>query len=675
MDKRIRNLINSKFSLPLFVLFLSFICYGLLAPWFKFFHDELSILWFYRKMNDVGIFFEGNRPFLKFIYQPFLFLFSTNSFLWTIFSVFTRWLHAISLYLLIRQTWPEMKTLAVTSCLFAVVYPGFQAQFSSMIYGITFFIFSLFLLSLFFSIKIINNPDHKPIFLIISLFFSAVSLITSEYFFTLESVRYLLIWIAVRKRRNKSIFKYTFGASSPYLILYVSTIIWRLFQQNNETTYSLVLLENFKTSFFPTLINQVVTTLRDVWYTSIKVWLDSINPALLIQEQGQRIIFFYYGLILFLFITVFIFLKYFIVSNKEEKNRTENPNFLAIGIISLIFAGIPFWLSGLPVNEKYFFTRWTIPFIVGSCIVVPQLISLIFKNKLVYIILISSLISLGAGTQFLAANSFRHDWENQNQLYWELRWRIPSLKENTVIFSDMLDFNYENSDQLSSGINFALTNSDQISTIPYFLFYLPERVHTSILPELIKDIPITGKRYYSLFHGNTSQALIIDFNPPGCMKILDPELDKENPNLDSLTKQTLFLSKPELIIPNETNKPDSRTLDIIGSEPQENWCYYFEKADLASQFGNWDLIGLLYQDVKANDYKPRDGRELFPFIEGLSHLSKWEEAMTITDQALKTTNNVKPMLCMLWKRITSDTPETTQKQMVILEIYNKLDCK
>ena len=674
MDKRIRNIINSKYSLPVFVFLLSFICYGLISPWLGFFHDELSILWFYRKMNDISLFFEGNRPYLKNIYQPFLILFGSNSILWSFFSVIARWLHAMSLYWLIRQIWPEKKTLAVTSYLLIVVYPGFQAQFSSMIYGITFLIFSLFILSLYFSIKFIISPDHKTIYLILALLFSVVSLITSEYFFTLELVRYILIWIVLRKRPNRPELINPFFALSPFLVLYLSTIIWRLFHVNNETTYSLVLLENLKTTFFPTLINQTIHSLRDIWYTSIKVWLDALYPSHLIYEQGQRGIFAYYGFVLFVFISVLVFIKHVAWSDEKGTNTAEVPNIMLFGIVSLILAGFPFWLAGLPVNEKYFFTRWTIPFMIGSCVILPQLISLIVKNKLVNIILISTFISLGAGTQFLAANSFRHDLENQNKLYWELIWRIPSLKENTVIFSDMLDFHYENSDQLSSGINFALTNKDQVSAIPYFLFYLPERINTSILPNIKKNIPIQAKRYYASFQGNTSQALLIDFRPPTCLKILDPILDRENPDLNSLTKQALFLSKPALIIPDENNQPDSRTLDIIGAEPQKNWCYYFEKADLASQFRNWELIEILYKNVKSLNIKPRDGREWFPFIEGLSHLSKWEEATEITNQALKTTSNMEPMLCLLWKRITDDTPDTIQKQMVITEINKKLDC-
>jgi hypothetical protein len=674
MISKLKDLLKSKYSLPALVFVLSFVCYGLLAPWLKFFHDELSMLFFYQKVNDVGIFFEGNRPFLKYIYQPFLHLFGSNSLLWSLFSVFTRWLHAMSLYWLFKQIWPKKGLLAVTICLCAVVYPGFQAQFSSMIFGISFLIYSLFVLSLYFSIKTLSSPKHKQINLLISLFFSLVSLITSEYFFTLELVRYLLIWFYIRSSQKKPNLKKTLIASCPYLVLFFSTIIWRVLQENKETTYAIVLLNDLGSSFFPTLLKQTLSSLRDLWYTAGKVWVDSIFPSHLFYQQGQRIIFAYYGLILIIFVAIYFFLKSIANSRDEQPNTTENNSIWVFGIISLFLAGIPFWLAGLPINEKYFFTRWTIPFIIGSCILVPHSLFSIFKNKQGVFILISVLVAMGAGTQFLAANSFRHDWENQNKLYWELIWRIPALKENTVIFSDMLNFQYENSDELSSGVNFALMRKDQTSTIPYFWFYLPERLKTSILPELKEDIPIKGKRYYSLFTGNTSKALLIDFNPPGCLKILDPVLDSENPNLSSLTKQALFLSKPDLIIPNGTNLPDPRSLDIIGSEPKDNWCHYFEVADAASQFRDWNLIDRTYKDAMIKGYKPRDGREWFPFIEGLSHLSKWEEAATLTNHALKTTDNLEPMLCLLWKRISDNTLDTSQKQVLISKLMNGLEC-
>lgn len=675
MEKKHYKLIHSDYSIAAIIFILSCLSYGLLAPWIRFFHDELSMLWFSQNMNDLGRFFEGNRPFLRYLYEPFLWIFGSNSFLWVIFSVFTRWLLAMSLYWLIKQIWPERMFLVIAICCLAVVYPGFQAQYSSMIFGIAFLIFSLFVLSLLFSIKAIENIKNRILYQTLALIFSAISLFLSEYFFMLEMIRYFLLWVYIHKTHEEPHLKFFFRFANPYLILFLCAIVWRIFQESEETAYSLVLLENLKAAFLPTLVNQILASFRDVWYTTFRVWFDSFYPSHLIAQQGQRIIFVYIGLIGVTFFSMTAFLIIFTINEEFEKTRTDFINILILGLVAVIAAGIPFWLAGLPVNEKYFFTRWTIPFIIGSCILVPLLLSLVIRNKMIFILVISALVSFGTGTQFLVGNSFRQDWNDQNTLYWELIWRIPSLKENTVIFSDMLNFHYENSDELSSGINIAMSSKDVYSSIPYFLFYLPERINTSILPEIRKEIPLSGKRYYFAFKGNTSQALIIDYNPPACLKILDPMLDLDNPELGDLTKEALFLSRPDLISQSASFKPDQKAIDIIGSEPQKSWCYFFEKADLAAQFGEWAVIKDLYGEVVEKKFIARDGREYAPFIEGLSHLSMWEEASELTDFSMEISPDLKPLFCTLWKKITNDTNDSSEKTTVISNMSAKLDCR
>jgi hypothetical protein len=632
------------------------------------------MLWFYRGMNDLGIFFEGNRPFLKIVYQPFFFLFGSNALAWAFFGVLTRWLTAMGFYGLFQAIWPKNKILAVANSLGMVVYPGFQAQFSSMIFGISFFIYALFIFSLYFSIKFIQNSAKKYFWLGLSLLFSALSLFTSEYFFTLEIIRYFLIWIIVSRVHKGNSLKVSFQKSIPYLSLYALAIIWRLFQQSSETTYSFKFLDNLKAAFFPTIINQAGGALADIWYTSIKVWLNSFSPSHLLSSQGPRVILFYYALMLCLFLFVVFFLIKISNSNAVNENH-EYKSAILIGLFALFFAGIPFWMAGLPLTDKYFFTRWTIPFMFGSCLLMPALIFLLFNEKLASLVIISILVALGAGTQFLSANSFRHDWEKQHQFYWNLIWRIPSLKENTTLFSDMMNFNYENSDQLSSGINFAFSDNGIVNQIPYFLFYLPERIKTSILPEIASGISLSGKRYYASFEGNTSQALLIEYSPPACLHILNPVLDKDNPSLSGLMKSALFLSRLELISPSVQDQPNQKPIDIIGKEPQQNWCYYFEKADLANQFGDWQLVENLYLEAENNNFSPRDGREWLPFIESLAHQSNWSEAARLTKNSIALTPGSQKMLCRLWGIIDFETPGSSQKKETLVEIFKVLNCK
>ena len=53
---------------------------------------------------------------------------------------------------------------------------------------------------------------------------------------------------------------------------------------------------------------------------------------------------------------------------------------------------------------------------------------------------------------------------------------------------------------------------------------------------------------------------------------------------------------------------------IFGDEPAHNWCYYFEKADLALQKGDFAEIVSLQSEADQKGYHPDDKTEWLPFI-------------------------------------------------------------
>ena len=59
---------------------------------------------------------------------------------------------------------------------------------------------------------------------------------------------------------------------------------------------------------------------------------------------------------------------------------------------------------------------------------------------------------------------------------------------------------------------------------------------------------------------------------------------------------------------------------IFGRELPHTWCYYFEKADLSSQFGDWQEVIRLYDPANSQGYAPKDGSEWTPFMRALPKL-------------------------------------------------------
>jgi hypothetical protein len=98
--------------------------------------------------------------------------------------------------------------------------------------------------------------------------------------------------------------------------------------------------------------------------------------------------------------------------------------------------------------------------------------------------------------------------------------------------------------------------------------------------------------------------------------------------------------------------PDS----LFSPEPVHGWCYYFEKADLARQFGDWETVTRLGDEAFAlNDY-PNNPLERFVFIEGYAHAGQWDRSLKLSRESYKVSREfVGPPLCRLWQRIETET--------------------
>ncbi|MBC8336917.1 MAG: hypothetical protein H8E29_16805 [Anaerolineales bacterium] len=157
------------------------------------------------------------------------------------------------------------------------------------------------------------------------------------------------------------------------------------------------------------------------------------------------------------------------------------------------------------------------------------------------------------------------------------------------------------------------------------------------------------------------------FSPPSCLRILDPIYDQDvllaprgvdNVEMGSLTLPRvlapgLHLSNPRglISINNDDFNPPAW---LFGEEPERNWCYYFEKADLARQDGDWKKVAKLGDKAFNIPYAPADAAEYLPFIEAFARLGRYDDARKLTEIAAEKTPVLRPMLCSLWERVAKD---------------------
>jgi hypothetical protein len=116
---------------------------------------------------------------------------------------------------------------------------------------------------------------------------------------------------------------------------------------------------------------------------------------------------------------------------------------------------------------------------------------------------------------------------------------------------------------------------------------------------------------------------------------------------------------------------------LFGAEINHNWCYFYQKAELAAQFDDWNEIENLKVEAENLGERPEHGRELYPFIQAFAHLDQWDQVKDYALQALDLTENIQERTCHFLRQIdqeTLDTNQTQQKSDVMSDLNNTFMC-
>jgi hypothetical protein len=143
-----------------------------------------------------------------------------------------------------------------------------------------------------------------------------------------------------------------------------------------------------------------------------------------------------------------------------------------------------------------------------------------------------------------------------------------------------------------------------------------------------------------------------------------------------LTPDAIELSDPDWIV-TDANPAAQPPMHLFGPEPEHDWCYYFEKADLARQTGDWEtVVSLGEKALQLNkDFVKETAPELTPFIEGYARSGRWEQAVELSLLADRNAPKVRYLLCQLWDDMNATTSASPEKQSAYEKIINKLQCE
>lgn len=649
-----------------FLLFVAALTYGLFFWQRGFYWDEFPWAWIYYRLGPAMLTktFTTSRPFWGMIYQLTLPLVGPNPWLWQLLAIVLRWVTAVLLWKILRALYPAHPKPALWASLFFLVYPGMGQQFIAMMYSHFYIVLSAFLLSLYLSILALQDEKRRWLYFGASYLFAAINLLTMEYFYFLEAARLFIFFQQLsgefKTRAKKAILYFL-----PYLALFLGVTLWRMFFfEHQNASYPYVLLDTLKADFVTGVLYFLNQILLSFWRTVFEAWL---LPFLTIGTTGFGPLTL--ALMLFLlFSSIFLVGMYLFVFKTEPSDDYAFVKKAGwIGLVFWTLSGGSVWLIGIVPQFNFSLDRFMLPFMLGSSILLACLIALIKKPQW-QMIVVALLVGFAGSRHFRLEEIYRSDWNTQRELFTQMIERVPGLKQGTIVLANDFPVTYYSDNSLTGPLNWIYSPPGEMNVILYFASIRVGKTLPSVEPGHPHQLYYIGPTFY----GNTDDILVVNYAPPGCFRVIDPEIEQNNRLLPPAVRDVAQYSNLSVI---RFEKQGQLPGQFFGSGLEKDWCYYFEQAELARQMGDWESITRLGDAAFSLSDYPNDPLERFVYIEGYAHVGDWKKAVELSYASYKVSKAiVGPLLCNLWDRIERETGSTPEQTSALNEVRTTFEC-
>jgi hypothetical protein len=653
----------SAFPAPHFSLALvTLLAYGFLLPFTGFYWDDLPFTWIAQFLGPA----EFNPAFAPF--RPFLgpiFYFTTSlippvPIYWQLFALVIRFVTGVAAWWTFKQIWRERPQLTAIAALLILVFPGYSQHWVAYTHINQELIpFIFYILSFGFTFKALQTPSRQPayIYTTIALLMQICGIFPTEYFFGIEGLRFLFLFFHMSQVENQTYiqkFFKTFKTWLPYLLVWILNAAWLVYYYKfgAYASYQITAANTF------TALDYVWEALDTLLKVGFYIWIQILPLTFSSPLAPASLLTF--GLILASLIFIYPQIS------AHESSTSFAVGLILTGIIGILLGRLPSLAAGLPLTLQSSYDRFMVSMMLSGTAFIIGIVELFFKHKKIKTAMFAVLIALGIGQQFFNGNIFRRDWEKQKEIYWQMAWRIPALKPNTLILTHQMPIDYETDISFTAPINWMYAPDFTRGNLPYLMLYTEKRVGGTTLPSFEPNTPIKFPYRTVNFYGNTSQAIVIYMPKNGCLRVLDPKRGDEATyaKLPRALTEAIPLSDTSNII-TETQSPAAPT--FFFPEPKHEWCYYLAKAELAQQIGDYQKVISLGNEATSLGYAPEDPNEWLPFIEARALTGDIESAQELSQNVLRIDARIKRGVCSVWEQVKRQRPNEAAAFMEKLE--------
>lgn len=131
---------------------------------------------------------------------------------------------------------------------------------------------------------------------------------------------------------------------------------------------------------------------------------------------------------------------------------------------------------------------------------------------------------------------------------------------------------------------------------------------------------ITYKNYRNI-------VVLTQSDKNSCVHVINGSQPEYSNNEQDSIRLIGSYSEVEHVLVDET--PHTPPAIVFGSEPPHDWCYYYQKADLARQRGEWSQVLDMGGQARGQGLEPRDLIEWMPFLQAYAQTGDVERLMEL----------------------------------------------
>ena len=571
------------------------------------------------------------RPIRGPLYQFLFYLFGINPFPYHFILYIWRILGGLGAFWMFNLLWSRQRKTNLLLALLVVIYPGFlwwTGGFEFQAYVLS---FSLAIFSILFTLKFLEtDKSWKQFAWAISAFLTGwVYLALVEFAIGMEVFRLLTVYLLVSHSSTKLKFwsklLATLRSSAIFFLIPISFVIWYQFFFDNwrKAQDAGVQLSQLLTSPLAGLWAGV-HLLRSTLNVSVLAWTIPFQQNFFKSRLTDLMIGLFFACIVILLL--FLYIRPDVdelVENKPitERQKWKNEAFW-IGLLGAIGGVLPIIL----VNRNIDFERlshYALPASLAGVVFIGAFVFSVIPVKRRFIVL-SLMIVLATLTHHGAAATSINDAQVVNDFWWQMAWRAPdiSTENNPTLLVIYPDVNYSDGNEVAWAPANIIYRPQKQTQTPLVVPIAAVRLESDTLMKLVMG----SKDYHKidLIVKNTSTNYnyknILVLTQPSAQSCLHA-IDNRWTNLSTADGAYVIAgaskSNIENIIP-DSDFPFPPEV-LFGSEPPHKWCYFYQKADLARQIGDWDQVIAIYEEAEKKELHPNDQIELMPFLQAYAY--------------------------------------------------------